>query len=82
VTFNDSTRIRVIRAIIGLDSKSFATRLGIAASTLTNWEKGRSAPQLPKRQELAELCQEHGIGFTPSGFPFPITDCMLFKKED
>lgn len=82
MTLDDSTRIRVIRALIGLDSKSFAVRLGVCAGTLTAWEKGRSAPQGTKRQALAELCQEHGIGFMPSGMPFPMADCMMFKPQE
>jgi transcriptional regulator with XRE-family HTH domain len=82
MTFDDATRIRVIRAIVGMDSKSFAARLGICAGTLTGWEKSRSAPQGDNRKALAELCRERGIGFTPSGFPFPMADCVMFKKEE
>jgi DNA-binding XRE family transcriptional regulator len=76
---DEATRIRVVRALIGMSSKQFATRLGICAGTCTAWEKGRSTPQGTKRHALAELCQEHGIAFSPSGMPFPIADCMIFK---
>lgn len=79
---DDAQRIRVIRALLGMDSKSFATRLDICANTLTGWEKGRAVPKAAKRQALAELCSEQGIGFTPSGMPFPMADCMMFKKEE
>jgi transcriptional regulator with XRE-family HTH domain len=65
-----------------MSSKQFAARMVVCAGTLTAWEKGRSKPQGTKRQALAELCQEHKIGFTPSGFPFPIADCMIFKQEN
>lgn len=82
MTITDATRIRVIRALIGMSSKDFAERLGICAGTLTAWERSRSAPQGPKRQALAELCQEHGIAFSPSGMPFPIADVMQFKQEN
>lgn len=79
---DDAVRIRVIRALIGMSSKEFATRLGVCAGTLTAWERSRSSPQGTKRQALAELCQEHKIGFTPSGFPFPIADCMIMKPQE
>lgn len=77
----DAHRIRIIRALLGWDSKTFAARLGVCSGTMTAWEKGRAAPQGTKKQELAELCQEYGIGFTPSGFPFPVADVMIFKQE-
>lgn len=82
MTFDDATRVRVIRAITGMDSKTFAARLGIGAGTLTWWEKGRSSPRGKSKQALIELCQERKIGFTPSGFPFPISDCMMFRQEE
>jgi DNA-binding transcriptional regulator YiaG len=78
----DAQRIRVIRALIGMNSKDFAAKLDVCAGTLTAWERGRATPTVTKRMELAELCQEHGIAFTPSGFPFPIADCMMFKPEE
>lgn len=31
---NEATRIRIVRAFLGMDSKSFATRLGVCAATL------------------------------------------------
>ena len=77
----DSQRIRVIRAIIGMDSKTFAAELSVSAGTLTAWEKGRSTPQPQKRHELAKLCQKHGLGFTPTGFPMPMDDCFVFRKK-
>lgn len=81
MTINDAVRVRVIRAITGMDSKTMAARLGIGPATLTSWEKGRATPLPGNRDALAVVCQEHGIGFTPSGFPFPMVDCMQFKQE-
>lgn len=78
---SDSQRIRVIRAIIGMDSKTFAAELCVSAGTLTAWEKGRSTPQPQKRHELAKLCQKHGLCFMPSGFPVPASDCLIFKER-
>lgn len=77
---NDATRIRVIRAFLGMNSQSFSARLGINSQTLTNWERGRSTPGPVKREELAKLCEDNGIAFSPSGYPFPVTDCVVFKQ--
>lgn len=82
MTINDSTRIRVIRALIGMDSKTFAKTLNICPATLTGWEKGRSAPQGNNREVLAEICREYKIGFTPTGMPLPMDDVMMFKPEE
>lgn len=82
MTIDDAVRIRVIRAVTGMDSKTFAARVGISPTSMTAWERGRTSPQGASKKALAELCHEYGIGFTPSGFPFPVADCMLFKKED
>ena len=76
---NSSVEIRVIRALLGMDSRSFAARLGVSAGTLTSWERSRSAPKGAKRQELYKLCEENGIGFLPNSYPMPITDCLLLK---
>jgi len=79
---DDAFRIRVIRSMLGLNSKSFAARLDVCAGTLTAWERGRTAPQGAKRQELYELCRENGIAFSPSGMPFPIADVMIFRPAN
>lgn len=77
---DEHARIRVVRALLGLDCKAFASRLGVHPATLTNWEKGRSGPNLLRRRELGKLCQENGIAFSPSGMPFPVADCIVFKQ--
>lgn len=64
---NEATKIRVVRAILGMSSGDFAGRLGISAGTLTAWEKGRNSPQEAKKQVLAELCEQNGIAFSISG---------------
>lgn len=76
----DAHRIRIIRALLGWDSKTFAARLGVCAGTMTAWERGRSSPQGPKKQELAELCQENQICFLPSGMPVPLSDVVIYKE--
>lgn len=82
MTFDDAVRVRVIRAVAGMDSRSFAARMGVCPGTLTSWEKGRSSPQGTKKRNLEEFCREYGIGFTPTGFPFPVADCMVFKERE
>lgn len=78
---NDGCRIRVIRALLGMDSRTFAAKVGISPGTLTAWEKSRATPQAEKRHALAQICQENGIGFLPSGFPVPFVDCLLLREE-
>ena len=78
----ESTRIRVIRAYLGMTSAAFAARLGISPSTLWTWERGRSAPQGRKRDTLAALCQESGLALLPSGFPVPLVDAILFNPKE
>ena len=73
---DDSAKIRVIRAMLGMESREFAAKLGISAGTMTSWEKGRSTPQREKRKVITEICQKYRIGFMPSGMPVPIDDIM------
>ena len=77
---SEAVRIRLIRALLGMDSKSFAARLGVCAASLTNWEKGRSAPTKTRREELARLCEAHKICFSPEGYPFP-AGCVFFNQK-
>ena len=77
----DAARIRVIRAILGMDSKTFSSRVGVSPGTLTAWEKGRATPQRDKRKTLAELCQSSGIGFMPSGMPIPMSDLLAPQES-
>lgn len=82
MTIDDARRIRIVRAYLGMDSRAFAARMGVCPATLTNWERGRSSPGSIKRGELGVLCQEHGLAFSPSGYPFPVADCVVFKQEE
>ncbi len=79
---DDATRIRVIRALLGMESREFAKILGISNGTITSWEKSRSTPQREKRKALAELCQKHGICFLPSGAPVFQSDLMTTQETD
>lgn len=80
--FDDAVRVRVIRAMLGRDSRTFAENLGISPGTLTSWERGRSTPRGLHKRALEEICRHHQIGFTPTGFPLPMADCMMFKPEE
>jgi DNA-binding XRE family transcriptional regulator len=79
---NDATRVRIIRAMLGVDSKTFAKQLNVCAATLTSWEKGRSSPQGANKDALAEICLDAGIGFSPTGYPMPMADVMTFKSRE
>jgi DNA-binding transcriptional regulator YiaG len=79
---NSSTQIRVIRALLGMSPRDFSARLGVCPASLTNWERGRTTPGPERRQVLAELCQENGLGFMPSGMPVPFAQYFAFKPGD
>jgi DNA-binding transcriptional regulator YiaG len=81
MVIDDAARIRVIRAILGMDSKTFSSRVGISPGTCTAWEKGRASPQRDNRKVLAELCQSSGIAFLPSGMPVPMSDLLSIQEN-
>ena len=76
---NDATRIRVIRALIGISSKELAARLEVTQGVITGWEKGRSSPRQKSRSRLEQLCEEHNIMFLPNGYPV-LADEFLPKE--
>jgi DNA-binding XRE family transcriptional regulator len=80
IQIDEATRIRVVRAMLGLTSKQFASKVGVGPSAVTAWEKGRATPQREKRKELAKICQDAGIAFLPSGCPVPMTD--IFTQQE
>lgn len=75
----DAIRIRVLRAILGLNARQFAQRLGVRAPTLYYWERGRRQPRPKYRDALAQLCADEGIAFLPNGFPIPFVDTVLLR---
>ena len=79
---DDAARVRIVRAILGIESREFAAPLGISAGTMTSWERGRSAPQREKRKALAAICQENSICFLPSGMPVPQSDLLPVQETD
>lgn len=78
---DDATRIRVIRALVGMTSRDFAAKMGVSCASVTSWEKGRCTPQREKRMELATFCQKAGIAFMPSGCPVPAGDLLPSQER-
>jgi putative transcriptional regulator len=50
-----SVDVAAIRGKTRLSQQAFASRIGVPATTLRNWEQGRRAPQGPARVLLAML---------------------------
>jgi DNA-binding transcriptional regulator YiaG len=73
---DEATRIRVVRALLGITSKELASRLEVTQGVITAWEKGRSTPRRMNRATLAQMCQKANIMFLPSGMPVPAEDLM------
>ena len=69
---SEDQRVRVIRAILGWESRAFAEKIGVTPNCVTNWEKGRSVPQEKHRNSLAKICEENRIVFDESGIPYQI----------
>ena len=51
----DAIDVAAIRHRTGLSQAAFAARIGVALSTLRNWEQGRRMPEGPARVLLAML---------------------------
>lgn len=77
---DDATRVRCIRALLGITGKEFASRVGVSQTVVTSWEKGRGSPRRDKRAALELLCEKERIGFAPSGMPFPWSDLLTPEK--
>jgi DNA-binding XRE family transcriptional regulator len=80
MTISEATKIRVIRALTGMKTHEFATKLGVTPQTVTGWERGRFMPQKEFRIKLGEVCDKLGIGFMPSGMPCPVSD--LYQAQE
>jgi ribosome-binding protein aMBF1 (putative translation factor) len=70
----ESTRLRVIRAIIGWDRKTMSSRLGVHPTTVTKWEHGKTTPDTTARRKIETICSEYGIAIRPDGFPVPVSE--------
>lgn len=47
--------LEAARVNAGLSQKEAATRLGVNVSTLSNWERGKTAPDVDKFKALCEI---------------------------
>ena len=52
--------LKAARVNANLSQGEAAKRLGIAVSTLRNWESGKTFPNKPK---IDRICEVYGIGF-------------------
>ena len=54
------TNLKAARVNAGLTQKQAADSLGIAPSTLRNWEKGIT---FPKQPDIEKLCELYGTSY-------------------
>lgn len=52
--------LKAARVNAGLSQSDAAKRIGVAASTLRNWEAGKTFPTQPK---IEKMCEIYGISF-------------------
>lgn len=52
--------LKAARVNAGLSQIEAAKRIGVAASTLRNWEAGKTFPNQPK---IERMCEVYGISF-------------------
>lgn len=78
---DDATRVRVIRALVGMTSAAFAKYLGVGVGSVTDWEHGRSSPRSAHARHMLALCHERGIAFLPCGMPVPYHATLTIKES-
>lgn len=54
-------RIRTLRLQLGDSQQEFAARLGTRQQTVSEWERGASAPRRMARRLLRMVAEEHGV---------------------
>lgn len=52
--------LKAARVNAKLSQQEAADRIGVAASTLRNWESGKTFPNQPK---IEKICEVYGISF-------------------
>jgi transcriptional regulator with XRE-family HTH domain len=52
--------LKAARVNANLSQQEAARRIGVAASTLRNWESGKTFPNQPK---IEKMCEVYGISF-------------------
>ena len=57
----DGARVRALRVRLGDSQEQFADRLGTRQQTVSEWERGASAPRRMARRLLHLVAEEHGV---------------------
>ena len=52
--------LKAARVNVGLTQAEAAEKLGVASSTIRNWEKGCSFPKPP---QIMKLCELYGVSY-------------------
>jgi DNA-binding transcriptional regulator YiaG len=78
---DDATKIRVIRALVGMTTGAFAKYLCVQPGAVTDWEHGRSSPRATMSRRMLALCHERGIAFLPCGMPLPYHATLTLKEN-
>lgn len=52
--------LRAARVNAGMSQQDAADKIGVAVSTLRNWESGKTFPNQPK---IERICEVYGIAF-------------------
>ena len=78
---DDATKVRVIRALVGMTSADFAKYLGVRVDTITQWEHGRHTPSRVHARHMLALCHERGIAILPCGMPIPYHAVLTLKES-
>jgi Predicted transcriptional regulators len=47
--------LKALRVNAGLDQKAAADRIGVTPETLSNWERGKSFPNVPQISKIEEV---------------------------
>ena len=57
----DAGRVRRLRGHVGETQREFAERLGTRQQTVSEWERGASAPRRMARRLLRMVAEEQGV---------------------
>lgn len=73
-------QIRIIRFLVEMSAVQFAQEIGFKASSVCEWEHGRTTPGPKAWARIMDLCRQREIGFLPSGMPVPMSDLMSMTQ--
>lgn len=58
-------QIKALREAMGLTQQDFAHEMGVAISSVRDWEQGRRSPRGLYKRAFEEKLREHGIAVQP-----------------